>query len=289
MEYIVYCKSDEYDFMENVDSLDDDCIKETLSELFSDEINDALGSLKAKPCGFFPNLCELSDYLYNAAHEYISGRMTEIAVYIQESDESGRVVNKQRIDLAKILGQIIEDRRDCEQSFIDEGQAVLFCLEEFLAQGVWQFGLQKNGEFVNTNPLTWPKPIVDSDSIIWQDGTCKLSPIIWFGLRGDKPIDCWVISKKPRMFEVLDYDRPYNVERWKSFWFNHFWTFDWNILFDGKGDSHITWMFAECGMDEPPIDGALTSCPILLAEDDTIDTLSKKIDDFFVKQMNIGD
>ncbi|MHB1154703.1 MAG: hypothetical protein ACYCWE_02885 [Eubacteriales bacterium] len=287
MKYIVYCNSDKYEFSEEVDSLEDSYIRDIVQEQFEDEIHDALDSFRPEPCGYFSNVYELSDNLYNAALEYIEKDMLKVTLYGQEKNDLGQVVNEQRIDLIEVFEMIIENRRSGEQSYIDEGQAVLDCLEEFLKQSVWQFGLQNQDGFVNTNLSMWPKPFINGDSVIWHDVSEVLSPIIWFGLKNNEPIECWTLSKKPEMFEVLDYMEPYNIERWKSFWFNKFWTFDWNILFGGQGDNHITWMFAECGMGEPSIDDVLSNCPILLDASDTVDILKKKIDDFFLKQWHL--
>lgn len=111
------------------------------------------------------------------------------------------------------------------------------------------------------------------------------SPVIWFGLNGEPPMDCWCIDISDERFSAMPYAEPYNVERWKSFWFNHFWTFDWNVLFNHEGEGVITWMFAECGMEEPEeeFDAVKKCCPIKLCEDDSKAILSKKISDFFVR------
>lgn len=249
----------------------DDYIIDILSQQFEDEINKALDSYEIKPCGYFPEPYNIGDELYIGVQDYMNESIGELPVFEQIIDDSGEIIKEVKIDLTEAFEKIIEDRKLSEQSYVDVGQVVLNQLEKFIEQGVWQFGLKDQNGHINTNSSTWPKPVIKCDNIIWQDDSSDLMPIIWFGLKDEAPLECWTLSKDLRM----------NDEEWKSFWFNKFWTFDWNILFDYNGDGYIIWMFAECDMDEPSIDNVIATCPVLLDKNDTTEILMKKIDEFF--------
>jgi len=58
------------------------------------------------------------------------------------------------------------------------------------------------------------------------------------------------------------------------------------VLFDDNGDCYITWMFYECGMDEPEDEfyAVRDSCLIKLDENDRSVSMIRKIDEFFCQQ-----
>jgi hypothetical protein len=189
-----------------------------------------------------------------------------------------------------VFNEIVEDRENREQGIIDSGQVIIEMLRNFLKEGIWQYGLQRDDGAILTDITQWPKHTADRRDVIWRDSSGLLEPIIWFGLRDESPIECWMLDRSSKKFDLLEvYENPYsretlNVERWHLFWFCSFWDLDWNALFDNSGNTHIIWMFAECGMDEPveEFNAVRNSCPIELDKNDKAENIVLKIDRFFI-------
>lgn len=201
------------------------------------------------------------------------------------------MVSNKAID---VFSEIIENREDTEQGTIDVGQVIIVMLTNFLTEGIWQYGLQRDDGTILTDISQWPKHKTDGINIIWEDQNGFLEPIIWFGLKNESPMECWTLDKSPEKFELLEvYDNPYShktrlVERWRLFWFSSFWSLDWNALFDNSGYAHITWMFAECGMDEPveEFNAVRDSCPIELDKNDTSENIICKLERLLVDKQS---
>ncbi len=102
---------------------------------------------------------------------------------------------------------------------------------------------------------------------LYIDLNLKENPFLWFGL--DQPIDIWSLP-------FISYNE---YTSWKTIWFPDFWDLDWNAILNNSGENFIIWMFAELGMDEPveERDSVRDSCPIILSEDDTLESVIEKI------------
>ncbi len=288
MKCYLYSNESSFIFGEELDSLQDPDI-DSIEAFFSDAISDCIFSsaLSEKSQGFFPDPWEIETELFRQAricleHDYGT------KIFAKVIDDDGVTISNKAIE----LGEIIENRRDREQGTIDSGQVIIAMLTNFLEEGIWQYGLQRDDGTILIDICEWPKHASDGRGFVWQDSNGLLEPIIWFGLKNGSQIECWALDKSPKTFEFLEvYENPYvgntrPVERWHLFWFCSFWTLDWNALFDNNGDAHITWMFAECGMDEPSdeFNAVRDSCPIELAENDTAADVIRKIDRFFVEK-----
>ena len=153
-------------------------------------------------------------------------------------------------------------------------------LKDFVEQGKWQYGLIAPDKTIMQDSTSWPKPIIENHRVIWKDETGLYEPIIWFGMEGKRSDYCWTLSRATTLNETED-------EMWKWFWFCDFWTYAWDVLFAGDGENFTTWMFAECAMDEPPIEPVRLSCPVLLDEEDDSEELLIKIEQFLFQQSKV--
>lgn len=257
----------------------DNGLLEEVGDALSDII-DALFTIDDPPAqGYFPD----TGYISYLLHENVKSRLVDVLgeYTLVNEDECSKV------DLLPIVNKIVEEREMGYSSNIDIGYCVISMLKKFLVEGRWHYGLRRSDGAILESPSKWPAPQIENTSIGWRLGGDSLEPVIWFGLDGEAPIDCWTLDKNDRQFVLMPYIEGCNVEFWKSFWFNNFWTFDWNVLLN-KDDVLITWMFAECGMDEPVKEFEMVKkqCPIQLIENDSAAVLCKKIDDLFLNSRN---
>lgn len=294
MKCYLYSNDPGFKFEQEVDSLDFSDIESFVDESFSDEINDCIfcGALSKNSQGFFPDPYAIETELFSQAKARLEQRFGG-KIFGKAIDDKGVMVSNRSID---VFNEIIEDRENREQGIIDSGQVIIEMLRNFLKEGIWQYGLQRDDGAILTDITQWPKHTADGRDVIWHDSSGLLQPIIWFGLRDESPIKCWMLDRSSKKFDLLEvYENPYshetvNVERWHLFWFCSFWTLDWNALFDNSGNAHIIWMFAECGMDEPveEFNAVRNSCPIELEKNDKAENIVLKIDRFFIdKQIGL--
>lgn len=230
--------------------------------------------------------------MYDNIRKRLLKKFAPFAIYGRTTEDDGRVACSATIDMENIIRELMDERESREQSYIDAGVVMIGMLKDFLIEGVWQFGLADEDGAVISDTADWPEPTIDGGSTSWKRPNGALNPIIWFGVKGQAPIECWSITLSQRMFQTLNcYANAYGtearpMERWKLFWFSTFWCFDWNALFDNNGDAYIVWMFAECGMDEPigELDLIRRACPIELDGADTGAMLAKKVNSFFINK-----
>lgn len=296
MKYVIYSNAPGIEFEEQMDSLEDPDIVEFIGDYLGDEIAEAVGGshnpVLKKAQGFFENTEEIDAELYAYAKSYFQ-RYFGGKVFVKTIEDDGTVVSSQAIDIANTA---IESRQGCEQSFIDVGAAIVAMLRNFLCVGSWQFGLRRQDGTILTDPSQRPVPTTAAGRVIWHEGGESLEPMIWFGLQDEPPIECWTLDRTPAQSkQSAVYDSPYAtetrlVERWKGFWFCRFWALDWNALFGNGDDAYITWMFAECGMEEPveEFSAVRDSCLIELNEHDSSEVLFRKIEAFFLSKQPRG-
>jgi hypothetical protein len=296
MRHLIHCSQKGYECEIEVPSLDIDGVKEALSDLIDWCTDDELYKEGYSPCGFFSeaSLDLIQSAMYGNVRKRLHEKFASIPIYGQTISADGSITSSVLLDIGPVIEKLIEKRESSEQMGCDSGSVIIRMLTAFLNGGIWQFGLRKADGCVVSDALQWPEPTTDGISVSWTRPDGALSPIIWFGMKGDDPIDCWSITLSPKMFEKLSqYENPYAserrlIERWKSFWFCSFWAFDWDSLFDNNGEYYIIWMFAECGMDEPEdeLDRVRKSCPIELDVADTSEVLTKKINSLFQREYN---
>lgn len=272
MKYVL--KSVSYDKRNVIlEASDDEELQDCVRDALSDEV-DNLFTINDPPArGDFRDIGLISTEL----RESVRSRLGDVVGnYTLSCRDNGSVIG-----LCSILNKIIESR----ESDIDVGFYVLSMLRKFLIRGCWHYGLMNRDGVVLEDKSKWPKPKIDPDGVRWIVNEEELNAVIWFGLDGETPIEYWSIDKRDKRFARMPYCEGCDVEFWKSCWFNHFWTFDWNVLTDNN-EGLIIWMFAECGMDEPVVEfeQVKTACPITLDENDSRTILSRKIDDFFLEE-----
>jgi len=295
MKHIICCSQKECEFEIESPELDIEDISEAISDIFTDWFETELQKEGDIPCGFFPAPAEISSRVYEDIRQRMHQKFSTISVYSKSFTDDGHISRSEQLDIVSVIDRLIEEREESEQCYCDVGAVIIRMLKTFLNDGIWQFGLYSQGEKVLLEPSEWPESKTFGSSTIWLHSEKEFSPIIWFGLEGKAPIECWSISMDAKMFELLDYlETPYSsqrhyIERWKAFWFCSFWCFDWNALFNDSGDCYITWMFAECEMNEPEdeFDRVLKSCPIELDSTDTNEALRRKIVALF-QNRNLG-
>lgn len=114
----------------------------------------------------------------------------------------------------------------------------------------------------------------------YEDSEGELYPAIWFGLSNEAPIDCWSIARPVilnKSWRVIN-NESIEDDAWKCFWFNGFWSMDWNQLW-GHEHPLITWAFSEFCCDEPveEFEKVKKACPKTLEESDSTDDLLAKL------------
>jgi len=290
MKHYLYSNDPELELAEEIESLGPTEIASFGRRHFQDEIYDVIHSvpLTMMAQGYFPDPWAVKEELFGQAKASLRGKLNG-KVFAKSVDDDGAVVSDGPIDVFDI---IIESITESEQGTIDSGAVILTMLTNFLNEGAWQYALLRQDGTVLRDPSEWPKPLVGESGAVWKDSLGSLEPALWFGLKGDDPIECWTLDRSPEKFALLQtLDSPFSstprlVQRWCNFWFCRFWALDWNALFDGGGNEHIIWMFAECGMTEPEseFEAVKEACPIALSESDTGEELIRKLDAFFLEK-----
>lgn len=155
-----------------------------------------------------------------------------------------------------------------EEGMIHDGKLALELVEKFLANGVWQSGLRtKSGSL----------ELIKSDQRENREQYRKLlegevEPVIWFGIAGKEPIRCWSIER-------IDFDEL----RDRSAFLGGDNTVDWSIMFGPGAEVILTWLFYECGFDEPETEyeKLCDTCPIELVLNSTTKKFHEAFDRHF--------
>lgn len=201
--------------------------------------------------------------------------------------KDGRLITR----LCKPIEEVLEYFHGDEQWDINSGSTVLVLIENFLKLGEWQSGFRNiAGEVICIDSVE--SYALDTSGNWITEKNEKLEPIIWFGVKSEPPIQCWTIDKsefqlQKRTFRRLDAD--VQCDQWQAFWHSQFWILDWATLIPFGLGSMTTWMFAECGMDEPEnaFKAALESCPVDLRCQNS-EELFNLIDGFFLNTLKIS-
>ena len=177
-----------------------------------------------------------------------------VEIYLAAVSEDGTEIDSREIDVEEYLNLESEHERLMECGFWgDTDEYIETALGNFVDASDWHFALYKGGKCVE-DAAKWPAPKKDGS---WVDGDGEtMYPVVWFGDGSDQ----W----------DLDED---NLEFWQT------------------GNPHGTVVeygydaFYGCyGGDIPGFDEAVERCPVAIKDEDTPESLEKKIQAFFVKQ-----
>lgn len=295
MKYFLSSNERGYKLEEEIHSLKISDVCEFICDSFQNDINDSYydavhsNPLMGKAQGFFPEPNKIGSKLLSQMKQNLKQRISNKQIFGKAVDNKGDIVENISFD---VISLITDNQEDNYRLIIETGSLIILMLTNFLTEGVWNYGLKRNDGTILTVISQWPKPEPRTikGNVIWQDSNGRLDPIIWFGLKGEEPIECWTLNKSPKRSELQEvYNNPYAsktnlIENWHRFWFNASWDLNWNALFNNDDKAYIIWMFAECGMEEPTeqFNMVRDSCPIELCKNDTAQTIAQKIDQFFI-------
>ena len=178
---------------------------------------------------------------HNIINAYLCGKFSQLKLRLIIFDDNNEIMKKDSISAPMDVNA--DHIRLDENELIDIGIIAIQRIGKFLVEAKWHS---------------------DYDKVTSKQ-------IIWFGLDGEPPIDCWSITKERiRAGQVL------------PFWFPSSGMIDWHTVCPDWNEAVETWLFAECGEAEP--DGmyqAIESCPIELISDDTSEMLERKFVTYF--------
>ena len=175
--------------------------------------------------------------------------------------------------------RIIPNRKNNEEEFYLSLKNIVDAFTTFIREGVWSYGLRDSRGTIISDKNEWPDPIKENGEVVWIKNGERLNPVLWFGLKGEEPLDEWTISKDDKVFN--DY---YGEAWWKSFLFPKKRLYNWNILL-GENSNYIqSCMFDEFGFKEPNRIKLVNDCPIYLndCENNSNKAFKDKIDHMFV-------
>jgi hypothetical protein len=247
---------------------------------FDDEEQEAIDKYPVIPKGYFDDKSELWEDVYETA---ISALPSIVAPFEIEYYLDGRIFEPEiELDINQVVRSIIaehlEDRRNDNQSDVDIGIIILKSLELFYSKGQWNEGFVRDDGAIITQKEKWPKHQINKEGQSqWRDCTHCYTPIIWFGMKDEAPIQYWTLGGLLNQKET-DAESDWTEDSWKDMWFD----FDgrWNYLLD-YDDAIYTWLFWELCEEEPDIDTIIETCPVELLESDTTKGLYDKIEEHF--------
>lgn len=155
-----------------------------------------------------------------------------------------------------------------EEGMIHDGRLALALIEKFLADGVWQSGLR-----TESGRLQLISPDQEGNKEQFRKlAEGEMAPVIWFGIVGKEPILCWSIER-------IDFEEL----RDRVAFLGGDNTLDWSVMFGPSAEFWTTWMFYECGFDEPEVEFEKLSdtCPIELLFDSNTEQFYEVFDRYF--------
>lgn len=276
MTFEISSKIPGYEFSREVDRFYSSCddvegyVTDELQDFFLD---DALNQYTAFPCGFFNDTYSISAEICRLAEMFITSISKLLMVSSKRIDNSNTVMEQVNVDIEKLLIRSIEERFDCEQSYIYAGTFIEDCLILFVDKSIWQCGLKNVDGTIITDINKWPVPKIINGENSWIIDQQKAVPVLWYGLENEKPISRWTFGVKEE-------------EQNLSFWFE---SDEWTImeqLIEKVDESFLIWYTAECGRCAPDMYEIMKKCPIESNEGDTTETVHKKVNDYFIEQYN---
>lgn len=263
------------------------CIREIIEDCLSndypfyDEEQEAIDKYPIIPKGYFDDKDELWEDIYETA---VNALPSIVAPFEAEYYLDGRKIEPEiDFDINQVARSIIakhlEDRRDDSSSFcVDVGMVILNSLEQFYRKGQWNEGFVRDDGAIIMQKEKWPKHTINKEGQSqWRDSVYCYTPIIWFGMKDEAPIQYWTLGG---LLNQKDTERVsgWTEDSWKDMWFD----FDrrWNYLLDNDYATY-TWLFWELAEPEPDIDTIIETCPVELLESDTTKGLYDKIEEHF--------
>lgn len=258
---------------------------ECLVEYFRDNTNLAEDVLANIPSRTMPNGFGIPYGRLKEVYDVINNRYN-CTIKVFKTDELGQRKYICNFPLAAICTNIFNQREKCELGTIDGAQLALDMMRNFLEEGSWHYGLISRDGTILKNIEEWPEyPKQPDGQIRWIKDDKELCPIIWFGIEGQSPIECWSLYERENIRNIKTYSGKYDTkieqECWKHFWFCKFWTMDWSVLWNND-ETAIIWAFSEWGMDEPEEEfgKVRNDCPIDLLQVDSTDDMLDKVRKF---------
>ncbi len=181
----------------------------------------------------------------------------KVKIYLESINEDGKTIKKQKIDMMEFF--------DRNPDYFQEG-GMWGATEEYIAASQnlflkgshWCFALRNDDGDVFEDPKEWPSPKEDG---AWVDENGDvLQPFIWFEVEEEGFKDPWILNEENLDFWLSESKGAYFVE----------------YSYDGHAGSY--------GGRVPVLAKAAKSCPIKLEVNDTQDSITKKIQAFFIKQ-----
>lgn len=263
------------------------CIREIIEDCVSDDYDfedeewEAIDKYPVIPKGYFDDKDELGEDVYETA---INSLPSIVAPFEVKYYLDGKIIEPEiELDINQVIRSIIaehlEDRRYDNQSDIDVGMIILKSLELFYSKGQWNEGFVRNDGAIISQEEKWPKHTINKEGQSqWRDSTYCYTPIIWFGMKDESPIQYWTLGG-PLYQKETDAASGWGEDSWKNMWFD----FDgrWNYLLD-YDESMYWWLFGECAEQEPDIDAVIKTCPVKILESDTTKELYCKIEEHFI-------
>jgi len=253
----------------------EDCVSNDYD--FDDEESAAIDKYPVIPKGYYDDKSELSGDVYKTAIAALPSVVTpfEVEYYLD-----GKIIEPEiELDINQVVRSIIaehlEDRKNDNQSDIDVGMIILKSLELFYSKGQWNEGFVRDDGIIISQKEKWPKHTINIEGRSrWKDGTYCYTPIIWFGMKDESPIQYWTLGGLLNQKET-DTASGWTEDSWKEMWFD----FDkrWAFLLDNN-DAMYTWLFWECAEQEPDIDSIIAACPVKLLKSDSTKELYTKIE-----------
>lgn len=273
---------DEISDLDNSDEIFFEYMNMDFHEITMEAVSDVIDKMSSDGtyCGDPAELEWMCNAWHEEATELLQNKYGD--EFCVEILKDGRLLTR----LCKPVDEVIEYFHGDEQWDVNSGKLVLVLVENFLKFGEWQSGFRRNtGEVIDIKDSK--SCILDASGNWLMDNFEKLEPIIWFGVKNDPPTQCWTIDKSEFQLQKRSFNRLNEVihcDQWQAFWHSYFWTIDWETLIPFGIGSMTTWMFAECGMDEPEDEflSVLKDCPIDLRCQNSED-LFELIDSFFLK------
>ena len=261
-----------FDGKENLDSIDEDKILALIEEnvdLCEEPFTDIFDA------AFEGSYCvngeisasEAADELFESAEEYINEVGTDF--WVKKCDERGKVLQKRKVSLVNILlDRLGAMRQECDTDirvsrYIQDG------LYDFVTSSCWHYGIEsEEGEIIEDLQHCGTLKMLRGCKMKMEDSGKVYTPIVWYGLNGEKPAERWTIWDK----------RTTKVD---SFWFAYD---SYDVLcklIPDMWDQFDVWYLGECGYYCPDISELTSECYIEFGEDDNEKVCRNKVKNYF--------
>lgn len=227
---------DDHFFEELISNDLNDDIHEYVYQTYEDIMNNVIAEVTLAPKAQY-NLQEVLDIITKEATSQILDETKNTHMLCVVTDDE-KELYRSEYDLHAFLEYWVRNREETEQGNIDAGRAMIEGTEQFIDDGLWQYSWIQVGE--------------------------KKKALMWFGLKGEKPEEGWILNIEPD---------SNTGKTWQDYWFNNEWE---NRVPDDDGMLDY-WMGMECGDYLPPMEEVLETCPIEVSHQDDYDSLTGKI------------